>query len=249
MSNEDTPQRRVLLRASALSAGYPSRTILRGVDMELAQGDFWFLVGSNGSGKTTLVRTVLGLLEPLGGSLTRDPSLTRSGRIGFVPQRSEIPPSVPMTVHEFVRLGLVGIRTTRAQRLERVEIALGLVGLSEFGHRGFARLSGGLRQRAVLARALVRDPELLVLDEPTNHLDQATEDAFLDLLLRLKDELGTAVMFVTHDLEVVARMATHVALFTRGTVVAGRAAEVFQEAELAPMRDRLAARQGTGGLG
>jgi len=229
-----------LIAAAGLTAGYRGRPVVTGVDLEIHRGEVWFLVGANGTGKTTLVRTVLGLIPPVAGTLRVARSLASRQAIGFVPQRSDVPPSVPMTVREFVRLGLVGVRLGRSGRRQRTMEALAAVGLAGRQLDAFASLSGGMRQRAVLARALVRRPQLLVLDEPTNHLDPAAEDAFLALLLKLssarENEAGTALMFVTHDLDIVARMATHVALFASGTVVAGNREIVLTDRNLSALR-------------
>jgi ABC-type Mn2+/Zn2+ transport system ATPase subunit len=237
-ANDEQP----LIGAIGLAAGYRGRPVVTGVDIEIRRGDLWFLVGANGTGKTTFVRTVLGLIPPLAGKLSVAASLVSREAVGFVPQRSEVAPSVPMTLREFVRLGLVGVKLDRSERRQRTAEALAVVDLAGRERDAFASLSGGMRQRAVLARALVRRPQLLVLDEPTNHLDPAAEDAFLALLQRLnrENETGTALMFVTHDLDIVERMATHVALFVSGKVVTGDRATVLTDRNLSVLLGRAA---------
>src|SRR5918996_6507017 len=100
-----------ILKANSLALGYGRRVILREVTLAIRPGEFWFLLGPNGEGKTTFVRTVLGLMRPLAGRLWRHPDLTDRTHVGFVPQRCELNPTLPTTLREFVRLGLVGLRT------------------------------------------------------------------------------------------------------------------------------------------
>ena len=167
-----------LLEASDLCVGYGDHLVLRGVNLSIRRGEFWFVLGPNGSGKTSFLQTVLGEIPVASGRIE-----LRAGheRLGFVPQRCEINPALPTTVREFVRLGAVGARVD-AGALDR---ALGRVNLGGMARKDFWSLSGGQRQRALLARALIRRPAVLVLDEPTNGLDLPTEDALLRFLAGL----------------------------------------------------------------
>ena len=222
----------VVVTAERLSLGYDGRLVLADVDFRVHAGDRWFLLGPNGGGKTTLLRTVLGLIPPKAGRLVLHPELARRERIGFVPQRCEFNHSLPITVREFVRLGTVGIRLDAAETAERLRWALAQAQLDALARRSYWALSGGQRQRALVARALVRRPSLLVLDEPTNHLDPAQEDALLRLVVSLNDDEGVTTLFVTHDVALAARWATHVALVYGGRVVGGPAADVFAHGDL-----------------
>jgi ABC-type Mn2+/Zn2+ transport system ATPase subunit len=195
--------------------------VLREVELEIGEREFWFLLGPNGSGKTTLLRGLLRELRPLHGELRFDPELARFTRIGFVPQRCELNPALPTTLREFVGLGLVGIRLERDAERMRLADALAQVGLRGFEERDHGSLSGGQRQRALLARALIRRPRTLLFDEPTSGLDLTAEHALLRLLERLHQEEGLTVVVVTHDLALAARYATHVAAFHQGRVTAG----------------------------
>lgn len=227
MQNSD-----VILKATELTVGYAGRTVLDRVAVECRKGEFWFFIGPNGSGKTTLIRAILGILRPWGGQLWLHPNLAQRRGIGFVPQRCDLNPALPTTVREFVTLGLVGIRLNSREEPERLEWALHEVGLEGMAQRNYWSLSGGQQQRALVARALIRRPDLLILDEPTNGLDLSTEDSFLRLLADLNREQHLTLFFVTHDIAIAARYATHLALFSSGSVESGPCARMLNRAIL-----------------
>jgi len=210
-----------LLEARGVALGYGEAPVIRDVTLAVRPGEFWCWIGPNGSGKSTLLRGFLGLLRPLAGELVLAERLTDHARIGYVPQRSELSDSLPLTVRELVELGLVRSRVARRDRADAVRWALERVGLAGMERRSVWSLSGGQRQRALLARALVRRPELLVLDEPTEGLDVATNDALLETLDALHREAGLTLVVVTHRLEIARQRADHVALFVDGRVLAG----------------------------
>jgi ABC-type Mn2+/Zn2+ transport system ATPase subunit len=222
---------RAVLRVSDVNLSYGGRRVLEDVHLEVCSGDFWFLLGTNGVGKTSLVRLVLGLILPDSGSVWLDPSYGRPG-LGYVPQRCEWNPHMPTTVAEFVRLGFVGSGASRREREQRLAGALETVGLAGIERRDYGALSGGQRQRALIARALVRQPQLLLLDEPTNGLDPAVEEDLLRLLVNLNSAMHLTLLFVTHDLALASRHATHVALFHNGKIVSGPSAQMLNEENL-----------------
>jgi ABC-type Mn2+/Zn2+ transport system ATPase subunit len=217
----------LLVRARGLALGYGAATVVEGLDLEVRSGEEWFVIGPNGSGKTTLLRAVLGLLAPRRGELWLHPDVANRAHVGYVPQRSDWNPALPTTVREFVSLGHVGTRTPRPERAERLRWALERVGLGGRERVDFRALSGGQRQRALVARALVRRPRLLILDEPTEELDVTSEASLLDTLEELVRSEGTALLFVTHELELASRRASHVALFAAGRMTAGTREEVL----------------------
>jgi len=174
-----------ILHTHKLSLGYGSKTVLTDVNLTVQPAEFWCFLGQNGVGKTTLLRALLGLLRPQAGQLQFHPELGRREYMGFVPQRCDLNPTLPITVREFALLGLVGIRANRGQQHERLAWALGKMDLSGMADKNYWSLSGGQRQRALVARALVRRPAVLILDEPTNNLDLSMEDAFLHMLSTL----------------------------------------------------------------
>lgn len=219
-----------IIAAEGLALGYGREPVLSDVRWRVARGEAWFLLGPNGRGKSTLLKAIMGGLTPLAGTL--HVACDRNA-IGFVPQRCDLNPALPTTVREFVSLGLVGLKVRAVDEKLRMCRALERVGLADLASADYWSLSGGQRQRALLARALIREPDLLILDEPTNGLDVPSEEALLACLDTLRAGTGITVLFVTHDLALAARHATHVALFGRGTLETGPRAELLAPERLA----------------
>ena len=187
--------------------GYGRRPVLRGVDLGVHPGEVLAVRGPNGAGKSTLVRGLLGLSEVLAGEvrLFGEPrgQFRDWHRVGYVPQRTTVVGSVPVTVRELVssgRLSRVGPwrRFREADRCA-VDCALEGAGLAGFDRRPVAELSGGQQRRALVARALAGDPELLVLDEPTAGVDADNQRVLAATLAGLA-ATGTAVVVVVHEI-------------------------------------------------
>lgn len=220
-----------LVATRALVVGHAGRAILPPMDLSVRPSQAWALVGRNGSGKTTTMRTLLGLLPPIGGRIERAPAL----RVGYVPQRATVDGSVPGRVVDVVRAGLdhgwsfldprVPLRARAA-----VRAALEAVDALDLRRQRFARLSEGQKQRVLIARALVAEPALMVLDEPTSALDPISEEAIFDLLDRLRRERSLALVIASHQLSYVPRFATHAVLVDRehGLAEAGPADEILR---------------------
>ncbi|HEX9124512.1 MAG TPA: metal ABC transporter ATP-binding protein [Actinomycetota bacterium] len=194
------------VEVSGLRFGYGAAPIFDGLDLRLEPGEFAVLAGANGSGKSTLLRLLVGLLRPeagtvrvLGGSPT-DPSILR--RIGYAPQGLRTVTSLPVSVTEVVAAGLVPSKPLfgRMGRSDwrRVNAAIDAVGLGDLSAECLFELSGGQQQRAILARALVGDPELLLLDEPTTGIDPAARPGVVREFHR-RAEAGATVVAVSHD--------------------------------------------------
>lgn len=216
-----------ILRSHGAWLAYGRHVVLRNVDIEIAPAQFWCFLGPNGEGKTTLINALMGAIRPSRGRIDMRFDFQKRDRIALVPQRCELNPSLPTTVEEFVLTAMVGIPSNGSIRANRLERVLELVGLSRVARQSYWTLSTGQRQRAMLARALVRDPRLLVLDEPTAALDLGGGTALLKLIHGLNQDHGVTVVLVTHDLRIAAAWASHVALFRHGDVVAGPVDDVF----------------------
>jgi zinc transport system ATP-binding protein len=180
-----------LLEARDLVLTRDGRLVLDRVSLAVAAGEIVTLVGPNGSGKTSLVRCLIGALKPDAGRIQRKPGLW----IGYVPQKLAFERAIPMSVGRYLSLA-GGTASERTALLARV----GLPGAED---RQIADLSGGQHQRALLAAALIGKPDILVLDEAAQGLDQPAEAAFYRLIEEVRNEMGCAILMVSHDLHVV----------------------------------------------
>lgn len=163
-----------LIRLEQVGVTFADQNVLDNIDLSVEPGQIVTLIGPNGAGKTTLVRAVLGLLKPDSGSVWRKPKL----RIGYMPQKLHVDPTLPLSVLRFLRL-VPGVDRTRAQA------ALKEVGAEQVIDSPVQSISGGEMQRVLLARALLREPELLVLDEPVQGVDVAGQAELYSLITRL----------------------------------------------------------------
>ncbi|HWE69271.1 MAG TPA: ABC transporter ATP-binding protein [Acidimicrobiales bacterium] len=189
---------------------------LRGVDLDIVKGEAVALVGESGCGKSTLLRTIAGLLPIDGGSI----EFGKGTRPQMVFQDAGASLTPWMTVGEQVGERLLEEGLSRRQRADRVRDALGLVGLlPEVAEAKAAQLSGGQRQRVALARATVVPPDVLLCDEPTSALDVSLAATVLNLIGRLRRELGMSVLFVTHDLAAARMVADRIAVMYLGRIV------------------------------
>jgi len=168
------------------------RWLVRGVDLTLQAGEIVTLIGPNGSGKSTTAKLALGIIAPDEGKAIRRPGL----RIGYVPQKVAIDWTLPLSVERFMQL------TSRLGKGE-VEAAMAATGVAHLRRAEVRTLSGGEFQRAMLARAIARKPDLLVLDEPVQGVDFAGEIALYDLIGEIRNDLGCGILLISHDLHVV----------------------------------------------
>jgi ABC-type Mn2+/Zn2+ transport system ATPase subunit len=207
--------------------GYGSVTVLRDVELAIEAGDSLLVIGPNGAGKTTLLRALLGI-EPLLEGTRR-----ARGRLGYTPQRGALDPIFPLRAHQVVAQGLLGeAGLTPTERTSRIEAALTACGIAGSSQALFRDLSGGQAQRVLIARALVREPEVLILDEPTNNLDLRGQVEITGLLDELNGA-GRSVVRVTHRLSGAAR--GRVALVGEGRVEVGPASELLQPERLSTL--------------
>lgn len=189
-------------------------TALVDINLEIKKGEFIGLSGKSGSGKTTLLN-IAGLIDPptkgdlfirnINTKLISDNelSLIRAQDIGYVFQTFNLLPL--LSALENVEYPLMLLNINEEERLERAKMALAKVGLSDFAHRKPSQLSGGQRQRVAFARAIVKDPVLILADEPTANLDTKTSEEIFELLSKLQSELKVTVMLCSHDPDLIAK--------------------------------------------
>ncbi|NDU73900.1 ATP-binding cassette domain-containing protein [Actinomadura sp. DSM 109109] len=202
------------MRGAALS--YGGRTLWRDLDLDVRPGEFLAVVGSNGSGKTSLLRVLLGLQRLSSGTVTVDGRRPRrgSGAVGYVPQHRAVPPHTPLRARDLVKLGVDGHRwgpgLPRRDARRRVDAALAGVGASAFADVPVELLSGGELQRVRVAQALATGPRVLLCDEPLASLDAEHQRAVAALVDRHRRDHGTAVVFVTHEIDPIVPFADRI---------------------------------------
>lgn len=213
-----------------LTVSYGGETALRDVTWSAAAGEFWAIVGPNGSGKSTLLKAVLGLVPSREGRLRlfgETPAEFRQWRrVGYLPQfTGPAVPFFPATVREVVALGRLAMkrfpRWKTREDAAAVSAALEMFGIASLANRPIGELSGGQQQRALLARAVVNQPDLLLLDEPSAALDPESREQFFERLLDWNRRRGTTVVLVTHDSATAGRYANRLLYLDRAVIFAG----------------------------
>lgn len=208
-----------------VSFAYPGGPpVLTDVSLSIESGAFVGIAGPNGGGKTTLLRLVLGLERPSAGRVLlhgREPRGAGGPRVGYVRQRSQLASETPVTVREVVETGRLAIRGPagflRAADRRVVDDAIARVGLDGRAASPLRTLSGGLQQRAFIARALAAEPALLALDEPTTGVDAESQESLAALLAELRDALAVTILYVSHEFGAVERFVSRLVL-VRGRI-------------------------------
>ncbi|MBT8767401.1 zinc ABC transporter ATP-binding protein ZnuC [Metapseudomonas boanensis] len=204
-----------LIRLEGVGVTFAGQPVLQDVQLTVKPGEIVTLIGPNGAGKTTLVRTVLGLLKPHRGTVWRKPRLC----IGYMPQKLQVDATLPLNVVRFLRLVPGVDRTTALSALDEV-------GATHVIDSPLQTISGGELQRVLLARALLREPELLVLDEPVQGVDVAGQAELYRLITRLRDRHGCGVLMVSHDLHLVMSTTDQVVCLNRHVCCSGHPEQV-----------------------
>ncbi len=216
----------IIANIENLSIAYGEQTAVQAVSFEIKAGDYIGLAGPNGAGKTSLVRAMLGL-EPLSAGkielFGEDLSVFKQWeKIAYLPQKHHYNPLFPASVIEVVTSGLLSFKAAEAAKLAQPLLAE--LDLADLSQQLFSRLSGGQQQRVLLARALIRQPQLLILDEPTTALDPQVREKFFALLARANQE-GMAIVMVTHDTADIGRYARSLLYLDERLIFAGPFAE------------------------
>jgi zinc/manganese transport system ATP-binding protein len=234
----------VRLRGAALA--YGDRVLWSGITMDVPRGEFVTILGPNGSGKTSLLRALLGVTALTRGTVEVNEQPVRRGdqRVGYIPQHRGYDTDVPLRARDLVRLGIDGHRwgpptPNRAARA-KVDELLAQVGASDYADVPLSRLSGGEQQRLRVAQALANDPSVLLCDEPLLSLDLHHQRTVVDLIDQRRHAHGTAVLFVTHEINPVLAMTDRVLYiidggFRLGTVEQVLTTEALSELYRAPI--------------
>ncbi len=220
-----------LVEVSGLEVRAKNRVLVTGIDLTVNAGEIVSVIGPNGAGKTTLIRAVLGLIPPTSGRVHIRPGT----RIGYVPQSLTLNPNLPLSPRRFV--GLSG-----AKMKGRRQAVLDEVGIGHVADSSIHDISGGELQRALLARALLSDPDLLVLDEPAQAVDITGQTELYALIEKIRNERGCGVLMVSHDLHLVMSATDKVVCINGHLCCAGRPDTVSQHPEYVALFGAEAAR-------
>jgi lipooligosaccharide transport system ATP-binding protein len=227
----------IVLRVTGLRKRYGDNEVVRGLDFDIHRGECFGLLGPNGAGKTTTLRCCLGLVDPDGGTIEMVglpvPQAARAARIrvGVVPQVDNLDPDFTVTENLQIYGRYFGLdRATLAARIPKL---LEFAGLASKGGAGIRTLSGGMKRRLTLARALVNDPELLILDEPTTGLDPQARHLIWGGLRQLLAQ-GKTILLTTHFMDEAERLATRLAVIDHGTLIASDTPRALIDAHVEP---------------
>ncbi|PIO81589.1 ABC transporter ATP-binding protein [Pediococcus damnosus] len=215
-----------------LTVAFPDHLVLNDLSVQLNKGDFLSVVGQNGVGKTTLVRVILHQLAPQKGSVTYTPNFKQM-KIGYVPQFRNIDEEYPLSIRDFVGLNLHDSHLSWLSKNERKKLnrIIKDTNLESIQNTPLGEASGGEKQKAYLAQALINDPDLLILDESTASLDSVRKFELLDLVQKFNVHQNVSVLFITHDIELAQKYANQYLLMRHGSYESGPISQ-FKEADL-----------------
>jgi manganese/zinc/iron transport system ATP- binding protein len=225
---------KVALEINDLTVAYRDTPVLWDIDLKVPYGVMMAIVGPNGAGKSTLIKSVLGLVKPVAGSVKifDNDYKSQRKRIGYVPQRTSVDWDFPTTVIDVVMMGTYGKlgwirRPGPKEKAESLE-ALQRVGLEDFANRQISELSGGQQQRTFLARALVQNADIYFMDEPFAGVDAKTEKAIIKILKELRDQ-GKTIIAVHHELLTVKEYFDYIAMINVRLINSGSVETVFTQ--------------------
>lgn len=216
-----------VIEAKNLTKKFGKQLVFENLNFKINDGDFISLIGPNGSGKTTLVKIMMGLEKKTSGELELDKRQT----IGYVPQFRNIDLDYPLDIEQFVRLNLKFTLSPAKRRAdnELVETILEKTRLTTLKNRPLGLASGGEKQKAYLAQALLNDPKILILDESTASLDVEVKMQLMDLVQELNEKYNITVIFITHDYELTKKYTSRALFFKHQTIEEVNVNDVSEE--------------------
>lgn len=232
--------RQPLIKAENISHQYETNTVLEHISLQIFPKEIVTLIGPNGAGKSTLLKILLGLTKPTKGKVIRQKNL----KIGFMPQKIQIDPTLPMTVERFLQLGLPSLNfKTRCKQTFKsgffkgsysntlIEKTTHDLDIADLLNHPIQKVSGGEMQRILLARALIREPQLLVLDEPVQGVDLQGQTEIYDYINKIRHEYGCGILMVSHDLHIVMKHTDEVLCLNQHMCCTGHPQHVSKSSE------------------
>ncbi len=209
-----------IIRCKNVTLGYGREIVLKDISLDIPKGVFLPFIGPNGGGKTTLLRGILGLIKPSKGRIITP---FNHAPAGYVPQHKSIDPLFPLTVRGIVKMGLYPSlgwwKKPGKEESKRVDTVLQELELSPHQHKNYRELSGGIKQKTLIARALISGAEIFILDEPTSELDEQAEKEVFDHLLRFVKQEGKTVLIVHHGIHApIVRLSSEVCVVNHGKI-------------------------------
>jgi len=220
-----------MIQVKNLSVAFGHQTILSHVSFNVQHGEIAAVIGPNGSGKTTLIRAILGLISSEGEVLIENehPSHIRA-HVGYVPQRFRFDPDFPITVKEYLDLPRPHVHKKEySQKLKEVGLEASIL------HKPLGSLSGGQLQRVLIAQATIHHPSLLILDEPSTGIDIVGEEQFYDLLKEQRDQHGTTIILVSHDIAVISSIVDQVICVNKKLICFGPPKQALTQEKLSEL--------------
>lgn len=207
-----------LIEVKNLKIGYEGHIVLDKVNFNIEDGEFAVVVGSNGAGKTTLIKALLGLIKPTSGSINFNG--LKQEFIGYMPQETKVDSNFPASVFEIVLSGTLNKTLFYTKKEKKLALDnLKLLGISNLKDKSFGELSGGQRQKVLLARSLCSTEKLLILDEPSNNLDRESKKDLYNIITELNKKHNITIIMITHDLDHGNLIGNKIIQVTDGTVI------------------------------
>ena len=220
-----------LISLNNLTLAYGDNVVIRDLSLSLEKGDFLCVVGPNGAGKTTLIKGILGLLKPLKGEVILDG--LEKNHVGYIPQETTVDNNFPASVYEIVLSGTLnrlGLKSFYRKSEKGIALKnLKLLGITQLKDKSFSDLSGGQRQKVLLARSLSATTKLLILDEPSNNLDSKSKKDFYDLIKKLNQKHGITIIMITHDLDHDNLLGNKILSLREGDIFFGTTSEFIKK--------------------
>ena len=190
----------MLIKLKNLTLGYDNHIVLDNINLEINEGDFICVVGPNGSGKSTLIKGILGLIKPINGKVIFNN--LKQNFIGYMPQETTVDKNFPASVYEIVLSGTLNKTNFYSKKEKDIVLEnMKMLGIDNLKNKSFSDLSGGQRQKVLLARSLCATSKLLILDEPSNNLDKESKIELYDVIKNLNKNKGITIIMITHDLD------------------------------------------------